>query len=132
MKFIRPSNISFSSDDKSHLFLINDIEDQQSHSDTGLMEEFPVQNLKREFTKSNCAETETKDAVVAIKTPDSKYREDCQIFGDFVASELQSLSEPTRKKLKRRILRAILDVSSLEDLSPISTSPVLYDSSPHS
>lgn len=44
-----------------------------------------------------------------------------QIFGDFVASELRTLrSDESRKKLKRLIQKAILQVGEEEDVNIIS------------
>ncbi|XP_014287230.1 uncharacterized protein [Halyomorpha halys] len=50
------------------------------------------------------------------KTKLQEIRDDSQIFGDFVAAELRNLkSETNRKKLKRIILRGVLEVSESED-----------------
>ncbi|CAB3234550.1 unnamed protein product [Arctia plantaginis] len=47
--------------------------------------------------------------------------DECQIFGDFVASELRTLrSNESRKKLKRMIQKAILQVGEEEDVNIIS------------
>ncbi|XP_028158204.1 uncharacterized protein LOC135072229 [Ostrinia nubilalis] len=47
--------------------------------------------------------------------------DECQIFGDFVASELRTLrSDESRKKLKRMIQKAILQVGEEEDVNIIS------------
>ncbi|XP_053625732.1 uncharacterized protein LOC128683799 isoform X1 [Plodia interpunctella] len=44
--------------------------------------------------------------------------DECQIFGDFVASELRTLrSDESRKKLKRVIQKAILQIGEEEDMS---------------
>ncbi|KAM3963435.1 LOW QUALITY PROTEIN: uncharacterized protein ACR2FA_002373 [Aphomia sociella] len=46
--------------------------------------------------------------------------DECQIFGDFVASELRTLrSDESRKKLKRMIQKAILQIGEEEDLNVI-------------
>ncbi|KAG7307143.1 hypothetical protein JYU34_007288 [Plutella xylostella] len=46
--------------------------------------------------------------------------DECQIFGDFVASELRTLrSDESRKQLKRLIQKAILHVGELEDVNMI-------------
>ncbi|XP_052750657.1 uncharacterized protein LOC113517415 isoform X2 [Galleria mellonella] len=44
--------------------------------------------------------------------------DECQIFGDFVASELRTLrSDESRKKLKRMIQKAILQIGEEEDVN---------------
>ncbi|XP_013190432.2 uncharacterized protein LOC106134838 isoform X1 [Amyelois transitella] len=44
--------------------------------------------------------------------------DECQIFGDFVASELRTLrSDESRKRLKRMIQKAILQIGEEEDMS---------------
>ncbi|KAH9635720.1 hypothetical protein HF086_001758 [Spodoptera exigua] len=47
--------------------------------------------------------------------------DECQIFGDFVASELRTLrSHESRKRLKRMIQKAILQIGEEEDVNMIS------------
>ncbi|OWR50266.1 uncharacterized protein LOC116767690 [Danaus plexippus] len=47
--------------------------------------------------------------------------DECQIFGDFVASELRTLrSDASRKRLKRIIQKAILQIGEEEDVNIIS------------
>ncbi|XP_041977691.1 uncharacterized protein LOC121732017 [Aricia agestis] len=47
--------------------------------------------------------------------------DECQIFGDFVASELRTLrSDESRKRLKRIIQKAILNIGEEEDVNIIS------------
>ncbi|KAI5638553.1 hypothetical protein NE865_08870 [Phthorimaea operculella] len=47
--------------------------------------------------------------------------DECQIFGDFVASELRTLrSDESRKKLKRMIQKAILKIGEEEDVNIIN------------
>lgn len=46
----------------------------------------------------------------------NEIRDDCQVFGDFVAGELRNLkSEYNRKKLKRIIQKVIIEISESED-----------------
>ncbi|XP_049866999.1 uncharacterized protein LOC126367499 isoform X2 [Pectinophora gossypiella] len=47
--------------------------------------------------------------------------DECQIFGDFVASELRTLrSDESRKRLKRMIQKAILQIGEEEDINVIN------------
>lgn len=46
----------------------------------------------------------------------NEIRDDCQIFGDFVAGELRNLkSDDNRKKIKRIIQKVIIEISESED-----------------
>lgn len=58
---------------------------------------------------------ETVDQTIANTSNEKS--DEFNIFGQFVANELRSLNEPqNRKKLKRMIQRAILEVSDLEEV----------------
>ncbi|XP_004923236.1 uncharacterized protein LOC101743872 [Bombyx mori] len=60
-----------------------------------------------------------EDAVPKLRP--SLDADECQIFGDFVASELRTLrSNESRKKLKRMIQKAILQVGEEEDVNIIT------------
>ncbi|XP_014285906.1 uncharacterized protein [Halyomorpha halys] len=55
------------------------------------------------------------NADTAVKNP-NEVRDECQVFGDFVAGEMRNLkSENNRKKLKRIIQKVIIEISELED-----------------
>lgn len=86
-------------------------------------------NKKRKLNKINTPSSviEGKDEIInealdVLRTP----RDDCDVFGEFVAIEVRQIrSEKRRRILKRTIQRAIIDAAEEEDrwesLSPAAS-----------